>query len=188
MLQSFFLAIFVVVTVTQAFTPPSITIDVASQQQRGVITPLKIKGAQGLGRGLSSSSTALNAAKKKSSSTAATTRKKSSKKVAKDDKDEDAEVINFKKAEFVSAIASKTGLTKAESENALSSILSIITEELAVGKKRISLPGFGTFKLTYRAARKGRNPKTGEEIDISESYSPSFSASKTFKDLCNPDR
>lgn len=57
-----------------------------------------------------------------------------------------------------------------------------------MGRKRISLPGFGTFKLTYRAARKGRNPKTGEEIDIRESYSPSFTASKTFKEMCNPDR
>ena len=100
----------------------------------------------------------------------------------------DDEVINFKKAEFVTAIATKTGLTKTESEHALSSILSIISDELAVGRKRISLPGFGTFKLTFRAARKGRNPKTGEEIDIKESYSPSFTASKTLKDLCNPDR
>ena len=57
-----------------------------------------------------------------------------------------------------------------------------------MGRKRISLPGFGTFKLSFRAARKGRNPKTGEEIDIRESYSPSFTASKNLKDMCNPDR
>jgi DNA-binding protein HU-beta len=60
-------------------------------------------------------------------------------------------------------------------------------QETAAGK-RINLPGFGTFKLSFRAARKGRNPKTGEEMDIKASYSPSFSASKTFKDMCNPDR
>ena len=94
----------------------------------------------------------------------------------------------FQNAEFVAAIAEKTGLTKAESNLALSSILSIITEQLSVGRKCISLPGFGTFELKYRAARKGRSLKTGEEIDIKESYSPSFMASKTFKDLCNPDR
>lgn len=61
------------------------------------------------------------------------------------------------------------------------------SQEVASGK-RINLPGFGTFKLSYRAARKGRNPKTGEEMDIKASYSPSFSASKTFKDMANPDR
>ena len=60
-------------------------------------------------------------------------------------------------------------------------------QEVADGK-RISLPGFGTFKLNFRAARKGRNPATGEEIDIRASFSPSFSASKTFKEMCNPDR
>ena len=133
------------------------------------MAPLKLKGANSSNsRAARRTTTAMYAAKKSSS-----------------DKEE---VINFKKAEFVSAISQKTGLTKSESELALSSILSIITEELAVGRKRISLPGFGTFKLTYRAARKGRNPKTGEVIDIKESYSPGFSASKTWKDLCNPDR
>ena len=60
-------------------------------------------------------------------------------------------------------------------------------QEVADGK-RISLPGLGTFKLNYRAARKGRNPASGEEIDIRALYVPSFSASKTFKDMCNPDR
>ena len=67
-------------------------------------------------------------------------------------------------------------------------LLSFIHLPLQADGKRISLPGFGTFKLNYRAARKGRNPATGEEIDIKSSYSPSFSASKTFKEICNPDR
>ncbi len=61
------------------------------------------------------------------------------------------------------------------------------SQEVSAGK-RIALPGFGTFKLNYRAARKGRNPKTGDEIEIKASYSPSFSASKTFKEMANPDR
>ncbi|KAL7449700.1 hypothetical protein ACHAWC_001741 [Mediolabrus comicus] len=155
---------------TTSTTPPSSTnlrssdVTIATST-----TPRSLKGAivtDNNNNKSSSSSTALHAAAKK----------------------DDEEVVNFKKAEFVSAIATKTGLTKSDSEMALSAVLSIITDEVATNKKRISLPGFGTFKLSYRKARKGRNPKTGDEIDIKESYSPSFTASKTFKDLCNPDR
>lgn len=57
-------------------------------------------------------------------------------------------------------------------------------QEVAAGK-RISMLGFGTFKLTSRKARKGRNPKTGEPIDIAASKTPSFSAGKAFKERCN---
>lgn len=60
-------------------------------------------------------------------------------------------------------------------------------QEVAAGK-RINLLGFGTFKLTARAARKGRNPQTGEELQIKASNSPSFTASKVFKERVNPDR
>ncbi|KAL9180372.1 hypothetical protein ACHAXT_008342 [Thalassiosira profunda] len=97
------------------------------------------------------------------------------------------DVVNLKKADFVAAIAEKTGMTKADSDVALAAVLNVIATEVADGK-RINLPGFGTFKLNFRAARKGRNPATGAEIDIKASNSPSFSASKTFKDMCNPDR
>mmetsp|Transcript_5398 Transcript_5398/g.7556 ORF Transcript_5398/g.7556 Transcript_5398/m.7556 type:complete len:196 (+) Transcript_5398:86-673(+) len=191
-LLSVILALFVATSSSSvdAFTPPSSIGErgiTSSSSSSSSIAPLKLKGASNM-NGINNSrghtarpATAMYAAKKKSSTTKSTKKKSSAK--------SDSEApVNFKKAEFVSAIAQKTGLTKSESEHALSSILSIITEELSVGRKRISLPGFGTFKLTYRAARKGRNPKTGEEIDIKESYSPSFTASKTFKDLCNPDR
>mmetsp|Transcript_32988 Transcript_32988/g.67410 ORF Transcript_32988/g.67410 Transcript_32988/m.67410 type:complete len:196 (-) Transcript_32988:354-941(-) len=191
-LLSVILALFVATSSSSvdAFTPPSSIGErgiTSSSSSSSSIAPLKLKGASNM-NGINNSrghtarpATAMYAAKKKSSTTKSTKKKSSAK--------SDTEApVNFKKAEFVSAIAQKTGLTKSESEHALSSILSIITEELSVGRKRISLPGFGTFKLTYRAARKGRNPKTGEEIDIKESYSPSFTASKTFKDLCNPDR
>lgn len=192
-LLSVILALFVATSSSSvdAFTPPSSIGErgiTSSSSSSSSIAPLKLKGASNM-NGINNShghtarpATAMYAAKKKSSTTKSTKKKSSA-------KSGDSEApVNFKKAEFVSAIAQKTGLTKSESEHALSSILSIITEELSVGRKRISLPGFGTFKLTYRAARKGRNPKTGEEIDIKESYSPSFTASKTFKDLCNPDR
>eukprot|EP00984_Skeletonema_dohrnii_P038272 scaffold41312_cov144-Skeletonema_dohrnii-CCMP3373.AAC.3 len=192
-LLSVILALFVATSSSvDAFTPPS-SIErgiTSSSSSSSSIAPLKLKGASHMNTNNSHGhtarpATAMYAAKKKSSTTKSTKKKSAKKSSAKSDTEAP---VNFKKAEFVSAIAQKTGLTKSESEHALSSILSIITEELSVGRKRISLPGFGTFKLTYRAARKGRNPKTGEEIDIKESYSPSFTASKTFKDLCNPDR
>eukprot|EP00561_Arcocellulus_cornucervis_P002481 CAMPEP_0185811776 /NCGR_PEP_ID=MMETSP1322-20130828/8453_1 /TAXON_ID=265543 /ORGANISM="Minutocellus polymorphus, Strain RCC2270" /LENGTH=132 /DNA_ID=CAMNT_0028508255 /DNA_START=31 /DNA_END=429 /DNA_ORIENTATION=- len=94
------------------------------------------------------------------------------------------EVVNFKKPEFVASVSEKTGLSKAESEAALAAVLETIQEEIAAGK-RITLLGFGTFKLSHRAARKGRNPQTGEELQIKASNSPSFSASKAFKERCN---
>mmetsp|Transcript_4986 Transcript_4986/g.9269 ORF Transcript_4986/g.9269 Transcript_4986/m.9269 type:complete len:185 (-) Transcript_4986:10-564(-) len=117
------------------------------------------------------------AAKKKSS------KKKTSAKTAASKE----EVVNFKKADFVAAISEKTGMTKAESDMALAAVLNVIATEVADGK-RINLPGFGTFKRNFRQSRMGRNPATGEEIEIKAAFSPSFTASKTFKEMCNPDR
>eukprot|EP00555_Chaetoceros_dichaeta_P013639 CAMPEP_0198262570 /NCGR_PEP_ID=MMETSP1447-20131203/11053_1 /TAXON_ID=420782 /ORGANISM="Chaetoceros dichaeta, Strain CCMP1751" /LENGTH=145 /DNA_ID=CAMNT_0043950857 /DNA_START=73 /DNA_END=510 /DNA_ORIENTATION=+ len=99
-------------------------------------------------------------------------------------KKDDKIVETVRKPEFISKIAEKSGLTKADSEAALSAILETISEEVAAGKK-ISMVGFGTFKLTERAARLGRNPKTGEEIQIKASKSPKFTAGKAFKEQCN---
>merc|ERR1719359_2546518 len=90
-----------------------------------------------------------------------------------------------KKADFVSSVSEKAGLSKADAEAALAAVIDTITEEVASGKK-ISMLGFGTFKLTHRAARMGRNPKTGEPLQIKASKSPSFTASKAFKEKCNP--
>lgn len=116
---------------------------------------------------------------------AAATKKSASKKTAsKKSKTVAANEETFRKGDFVTSIIEKTGLTKAESESALNAVLEIIQEEVSAGKK-VSMIGFGSFKLTHRAARKGRNPKTGEEIDIKASKSPSFSASKPFKERCN---
>jgi len=120
-------------------------------------------------------------AKKKKSAKKAT---KSSEAEAAVPAENEVEVVTFRKPEFVSRIAEKTGMSKADSEAALSAVLETITEEVASGK-RISMLGFGTFKLTHRKARKGRNPKTGEPIDIAASKSPSFSAGKAFKERCN---
>jgi len=88
------------------------------------------------------------------------------------------------KADVVASIASKTGLSKINSEAALSALLDTIAEEVASGKT-VSLIGFGTFKLTQRAARLGRNPRTGEPLQIAASASPSFKAGKPFKEKCN---
>ena len=69
------------------------------------------------------------------------------------------------KAELVEAIAKETGLTKTKSGEVLTTIVNTITESLKNGEK-VSLVGFGTWTTTKRAERKGRNPKTGEEITI----------------------
>jgi len=115
------------------------------------------------------------------------TSKKSSKKTSKKTEEVEEKAPTFLKSEFVASIAAKTGLSKTASEAALAAVLDTIQEEVAAGK-RINMLGFGTFKLSHRAARKGRNPRTGEEIEIQASYSPSFSASKTFKERVNLDR
>eukprot|EP00562_Extubocellulus_spinifer_P027855 CAMPEP_0178647056 /NCGR_PEP_ID=MMETSP0698-20121128/19712_1 /TAXON_ID=265572 /ORGANISM="Extubocellulus spinifer, Strain CCMP396" /LENGTH=150 /DNA_ID=CAMNT_0020288269 /DNA_START=33 /DNA_END=485 /DNA_ORIENTATION=- len=103
---------------------------------------------------------------------------------AKKTKSKKAAEETFKKPQFVASIADKTGLSKAESEAVLAAVLDTIQEEVSEGK-RVSLIGFGTFKLTHRSARKGRNPQTGEEIQIKASKSPTFTASKVFKEMCN---
>uniref|UniRef100_A0A7S0CA69 DNA-binding protein HU n=1 Tax=Proboscia inermis TaxID=420281 RepID=A0A7S0CA69_9STRA len=101
--------------------------------------------------------------------------------------DTKAVVVSLKKGDFVTAISEKTGLSKIDSEAALAAVIDTVVEEVSAGN-RISLQGFGSFKLTSRAARKGRNPKTGEPIDIKASQSPKFTPSKAFKEICNPGR
>lgn len=113
-----------------------------------------------------------------------TLRFESSHYAVKKSKKTDEVVEVFRKPDFVARIAEKTGMTKGDSDQALVAVLEVIQEEVAAGKK-ISLMGFGTWKLTHRAARIGRNPKTGEEMKIKASNSPSFSASKAFKEKCN---
>ena len=88
------------------------------------------------------------------------------------------------KAELVDAIAKDTGLTKKDSEAALKSVIDTISNELAKGHE-VSLIGFGTFAVGKRAARSGRNPKTGETIKIAASKSPKFKAGKALKDKVN---
>ena len=88
------------------------------------------------------------------------------------------------KTELVAAIAEKTNLTKADSEKALKAFTEVVAEELKKGEK-ITLVGFGTFEVSERAAREGRNPLTGETINIAASKSPKFKAGKALKDSIN---
>lgn len=88
------------------------------------------------------------------------------------------------KAEFVAAMAEKTGTTKAQAEKAVNAFTEVVTEALAKGDK-VSFVGFGSFETSKRAARTGRNPKTGEDLKIAASVVPKFSAGKALKDAVN---
>ena len=88
------------------------------------------------------------------------------------------------KTELIEAIANETGLKKKDAEAALAATVCAIETALAKGDK-VQLVGFGTFETKTRAAREGRNPKTGETIKIAASKYPAFSAGKAFKDKLN---
>ncbi|MBN1518262.1 HU family DNA-binding protein [Candidatus Sumerlaeota bacterium] len=85
------------------------------------------------------------------------------------------------KAELVDAVAAGANISKAAAQNAIDSTFVTIAKVLKK-EKRFSVPQFGTFKVTNRKARKGRNPQTGEEIKIKASKGVSFKASPTLKE------
>jgi DNA-binding protein HU-beta len=88
------------------------------------------------------------------------------------------------KTELIYAISEKSGLNKKSSEIALNATLAVIEDELKAGEK-VVLVGFGTFEVRKRAARKGRNPQTSQEIQIPASKAPVFKAGKSLKDVIN---
>ena len=88
------------------------------------------------------------------------------------------------KSDLIAAMAAKTGETKKGAEAAVNAFVDVITESLAKGEK-VQLVGFGSFEVRKRAARKGRNPQTKEEIKIPASKAPVFKAGKALKDLVN---
>ena len=88
------------------------------------------------------------------------------------------------KTELVAAMADKTGLSKKEAEASLKAFTEVVAEELKKGEK-IQLVGFGTFEVSERAARTGRNPQTGAEMKIPASKAPKFKACKALKDSLN---
>ena len=88
------------------------------------------------------------------------------------------------KVELVASMAQKAELTKVDAEKALKAFIDVVTEEMKNGGK-VQLVGFGTFEISERAARTGRNPQTGETIEIKASKAPKFKAGKALKDAVN---
>ncbi|WP_333646584.1 HU family DNA-binding protein [Lacrimispora sp.] len=88
------------------------------------------------------------------------------------------------KAELIAAVAEKADLSKKDAEKAVKALTDVISEELVKGEK-VQLVGFGTFEVSERAAREGRNPRSGEVMNIPASRTPKFKAGKALKDLIN---
>ena len=88
------------------------------------------------------------------------------------------------KTELIAAVAEKAELSKKDAEKVLKAFTDVVAEELKKGEK-IQLVGFGTFEVSERAAREGRNPQSGETMVIPASKSPKFKAGKALKDLVN---
>ena len=88
------------------------------------------------------------------------------------------------KGELIDAVANSAGLSRADATKAVDAVLDSITSTLSSGGS-VSLVGFGTFSVKARAARMGRNPRTGEAIHIKASNVPGFKAGKALKDAVN---
>ena len=88
------------------------------------------------------------------------------------------------KKELIAAVADKSVLSKKDAEKAVDAIVETIVEELKKGEK-VQLVGFGTFEVSERAAKEGRNPRTGETIKIASAKSPKFKAGKALKTAVN---
>lgn len=88
------------------------------------------------------------------------------------------------KTELVAAVAEQAGLSKKDAEAAVKAFTDVVAEALKAGDK-IQLVGFGTFEVSERAAREGRNPRTGETMTIEASKTPKFKAGKALKDMVN---
>lgn len=84
------------------------------------------------------------------------------------------------KAELIESVANDADLSKADASKAVDSVIAGITDALKKGEK-VTLVGFGVFAVTERKARKGRNPRTGDAIDIAASKTPKFAAGKALK-------
>ena len=88
------------------------------------------------------------------------------------------------KAELVTAMADQAGLSKKDTEKALKAFTDVVADELKKGGK-VQLVGFGTFEVSERAAREGRNPQSGAVMKIPASKAPKFKAGKALKDSLN---
>lgn len=88
------------------------------------------------------------------------------------------------KTELIAAVAEQAELSKKDAEKALKAFTDVIAAELVKGEK-VQLVGFGTFEVSEREAREGRNPLTGKKITIAASKNPKFKAGKALKDMVN---
>ena len=88
------------------------------------------------------------------------------------------------KTELVAAMAENAGVSKKDAEKTLKAFVDVVTAELKKGEK-VQLVGFGTFEVSERAAREGRNPQTGKTMKIAASKAPKFKAGKALKDIVN---
>lgn len=88
------------------------------------------------------------------------------------------------KTELIAAVAEKAEISKKDSEKTLKAFVDVVTEQLKAGDK-VQLVGFGTFEVSERSAREGRNPHTGETIAIEACKAPKFKAGKALKDAIN---
>ena len=88
------------------------------------------------------------------------------------------------KTEFIAAVAEKAEISKKDSDKALKAFVDVVAEQLKAGEK-VQLVGFGTFEVSERAAREGRNPQTGETMTIAACKAPKFKAGKALKDAIN---
>lgn len=88
------------------------------------------------------------------------------------------------KAELIAAIAEEAGLSRKDAEKALKAFTDVVTAQMKKGEK-VQLVGFGTFEVSERGEREGRNPQTGEPMMISASKTPRFKAGKALKDSLN---
>ena len=88
------------------------------------------------------------------------------------------------KTELIAAVAEKAEISKKDSEKALKAFIDVVTDELKNGEK-IQLVGFGTFEVSERAAREGRNPQTGKTMKIEACKAPKFKAGPALKDAIN---
>ena len=88
------------------------------------------------------------------------------------------------KTELIAAVADKAEISKKDAEKAIKAFTDAVAEELVNGGK-VQLVGFGTFEVAERAAREGRNPKSGETMTIAASKTPKFKAGKALKDQVN---
>ena len=88
------------------------------------------------------------------------------------------------KTELIAAVAEKAEISKKDAEKAIKAFTDVVTDELVKGEK-VQLVGFGTFEVSERAEREGRNPKTREPMTIAASKSPKFKAGKALKDRVN---